>query len=261
MMYQGKFVLTILVDNKVQKDKDGKVQLPFGAQYGVRLRNKHDRRAVCKLSIDGENVSEGGFIIPANDFVDILTASQKDAAFLFTSIDSEAAYDHGKNELPTSLRGEVRAEFALEREYIQKVIRQSDVWTKSSPSPSWPSVSPTCSTGGVTTQSAGGQSLRPMSMLRGMSFAPETKTSGGMDFADMDGCTVEGGRTGQRFRSVSFDAETATTTLTLRLVGIDETEFAVKQKRKADLISEVENLSMAELLEVERILKEKRSAK
>ena len=89
------------------------------------MRNKNTRRAVCKLYIDGEDISGGGFIIGANSFVDIERPVNVDRKFKFVSLESEDAYDHGKNGANhDKKKGTIVAEFALQKElkvptYIQ----------------------------------------------------------------------------------------------------------------------------------------------
>lgn len=116
MAYKNKFVVCVIVDGNIVKELDnGQVNLPFGTEYTLRLRNKHPRRAICKLSIDGENVSSGGFIIGANSYIDIERPANIAKKFKFVSLDSEEAHDFGKNgPNPNKTKGTIVAEFALE---------------------------------------------------------------------------------------------------------------------------------------------------
>lgn len=117
MAYSSKFVLTVLRDNQIQKEfADGIVPLPFGSEYALRLRNKHDRRALIKLFIDGEEVSGGGYIVPRKDKVDIFRPVDKDAAFKFVSLDSSDAADFGKSDNKDRKKGLIEARFYLEKE-------------------------------------------------------------------------------------------------------------------------------------------------
>ena len=100
MVYSNKFVISILVDGNTQQElANGTVKLPFGAEYAIRLRNKNSRRAVAKLFVDGENVSGNGYIVPANDHVDIKRHWDKDVAFKFVELDSPEAVDAGTVKL------------------------------------------------------------------------------------------------------------------------------------------------------------------
>jgi len=119
MVYSNKFVMAVLLNGEPQKELgNGVVKLPFGAEYTLRFRNKNSRRAVVKIYVDGENVSGGGYVIPANDFVDIKRHHDKDRAFKFVSLDSPDAIDHGKNgPNEDKQKGVIEARFFLEKEY------------------------------------------------------------------------------------------------------------------------------------------------
>ena len=119
MVHSSNFVLCLLINGRVQKDrKNGTVELPFGTEYGLRLRNRHkSRRAVAHIYIDGEKVSGPGYIIDVNDFSDIKRHHDKDRAFKFVDLDSEEAYDAGKdgpNE--DKEKGTIEVRFHLEKE-------------------------------------------------------------------------------------------------------------------------------------------------
>lgn len=118
MVYSNRFVACVLVKGQPVKElSNGEVHIPFDSEYALRLRNKNDRRAVVKIYIDGENVSGGGYVIPANDFIDIKRHHDKDRAFKFVSLDSPDAVDHGKNgPNPDKQKGLIEARFYLEKE-------------------------------------------------------------------------------------------------------------------------------------------------
>jgi hypothetical protein len=119
MVYSNKFVLAVLLDGRPQEElANGVVKLPFGAEYSLRFRNKHNRRAVVKIYVDGENVSGSGYIIPANDHVDIKRHWDKDRSFKFVELNSPEAVDAGKNGPNTDKsKGVIEAHFYLEKEY------------------------------------------------------------------------------------------------------------------------------------------------
>ena len=117
MVYSNKFVMCVLHNGEVQKElANGVVKLPFSAEYTLRFRNKNDRRAVVKIFIDGENVSGNGYIVPANDYVDIKRHHDKDAAFKFVSLESPDAQEFGKDgPNHDKVKGVVEARFYLEK--------------------------------------------------------------------------------------------------------------------------------------------------
>jgi hypothetical protein len=118
MVYSSRFIMCVLRDGIPQQELgDGSVVLPFGSEYALRFRNKNpDRRAVVKVFIDGENVSAGGFVINANDKLDIERPVDNPVKFRFVSLDSSDAVDFGKNGPNTDrTKGVVEAHFSLEK--------------------------------------------------------------------------------------------------------------------------------------------------
>jgi len=117
MVYSNRFVMSVLVHGNVQKElANGVVPVDFGSEYSLRFRNKNNRRAVVRFTIDNENVSGNGYIIPANSAIDIHRHWDKDAKFKFVELDSPDAVDFGKNgpNLDGS-KGVVEARFYLEK--------------------------------------------------------------------------------------------------------------------------------------------------
>lgn len=100
MVYSSRFVVCVLVNGQPAKERaDGVVPIPFGSEYVLRFRNKNNRRAVVKFTIDGENVSGNGYIVPAHSAIDIKRHSEVDRAFKFVDLESGEAIDYGKMDL------------------------------------------------------------------------------------------------------------------------------------------------------------------
>jgi hypothetical protein len=118
MVYSNRFVACVLVNGQPQKElANGTVLLPFGQEYSLRFRNKHNRRALVKFTIDNENVSGNGYVIAANGSTDIHRHRDKDARFKFVSLDSPDAVEFGKNGPNTDgSKGVIEAKFFLEKE-------------------------------------------------------------------------------------------------------------------------------------------------
>lgn len=123
MTYSNRFVMCVLVDGQPQAElatnefANNIVELPFNTEYSLRFRNKNNRRAVVMLFVDGENVSGSGYVIPANDYIDIHQHFGKGTAFKFVSLDSAEAVDAGKNgPNPNNAKGLIEARFYLEKE-------------------------------------------------------------------------------------------------------------------------------------------------
>jgi hypothetical protein len=266
MVYSNKFVACILIDGHVQEElANGTVKLPFGSEYHLRFRNKHSRRAVVKIYIDGENVSGGGYIIPANDHVDIKRHYDKDRAFKFVELSSPEAVDAGKNgPNPDKSKGLIEAHFYLEKEPVYhhyqgpptpyKYIEEHHhhhhypkptVWPK--PYPIWCGTDRSSFTMGDavggTHCEAQNSTVRPMGGIGGQSAFGSRRSLSRMKSVHAepmkgrenyscesiptlrDGCTVEGGTTGQSFSSVYIDLEDSYTTLKIFLQGHEDLEI------------------------------------
>lgn len=121
-MYSNGFVVCVLIggeDYHVAKEReDGTVLVQAGQEYFIRLHNKNNRRAVGKIFIDGKNVSDGGYVVNANSYVDIKRYLDEDRAFKVATLSS----DESNENLLTGKYGviEVRFRFEKKNEYIQQ---------------------------------------------------------------------------------------------------------------------------------------------
>lgn len=203
-MYSKNFVVAILVDGQVQKhSKQGVVSLPFGVEYTIRLRNKNARRAVCKVFIDDENVSEGGIVIPANDYVDLERSTAKAVKFKFVSADSPEAYDAGKDNKTDDSNGVIRTEWRLERERPVHIPSPPPVTIRRPRVPPYLPYPPMW-TGGQEAYTKGGP-VQPQSLMsldaRGQKhYAEQT-------LGTIEGCTVEGSHSSQYFNTTHVPLE------------------------------------------------------
>ena len=72
MAYMNKFIVAVKHNGKILRDTDDVIYLPFGAEYGILLKNKNSVKAVVKVEIDGVDVVDGnGIIVPANESVEL----------------------------------------------------------------------------------------------------------------------------------------------------------------------------------------------
>ena len=274
MVYNNRFVLAILVNGRPQKElANGTVKLPFGVEYVLRLRNKNNRRALVKIFIDGENVSGNGYIIPANDYVDIKRHSEVDRSFKFVALDSEEAIDYGKNgPNPDKVKGVIEAQFSLEKETPKPVevhhhhhYRERKIYPPINYPPIWMGTGSgekktitydsTC-TGGMSynTGEANLQSFSTNETLRGLESPKSIIGTCSLNSVKpaqekelFDGCTVEGTKTGQRFTSTYFVSDENWTSVKVFLQGYIPDEPIVqaskpRSKKLSDLERENEEL-------------------
>ncbi len=98
------YVVSILQNNQTITEQGGKVTLPFGSEYEIRLRNKTRKRAVVDAYIDGE-IAAKGIVVNANDSIDLERyvkntghALLKGARFKFVPLGDSRVEDKGEPE-------------------------------------------------------------------------------------------------------------------------------------------------------------------
>jgi len=63
MVYKQGLIAVIKVNGKILRERDGEVQIPFGSEYSILLKNKENRRVQVGVNIDGQDVLNGHFLI------------------------------------------------------------------------------------------------------------------------------------------------------------------------------------------------------
>lgn len=227
--------MCVLLDGSIQQEREnGTVEIPFGSEYSLRFRNKHNRRAVVKIYIDGENVSDGGYVIPAGGKIDIMRHIEFDRSFKFVELNSEEAIEQGKNgSNADKVKGTIEARFHLEKPqvyYSHPIHRIARSGYRST------------MIGGAASASCGnnsnylGRSTKTCSLPDDMqqstmdcclSFNSDTGKE-----QLKDGCTVEGSSTGQSFCTTTLDIESEYTSLKLFLQGYAENNIVHKNHSK-----------------------------
>jgi hypothetical protein len=252
--YSNKFVVSVFVDGQALKEQaNGNVNIPFGSEYTIRFRNRNSRRAVVKFTIDGENVSAGGYIIEPHSHVDIERHAEIDRAFKFVSLDSSDAVEVGKNGPNDDKRkGLIEANFYFEKKRDNpKTVHHyyhhwKSYWTYTGINDLWGSGP------AVYGSSTVGHSGTPTSNTfcnldhgddeLSLNVEAEVKPKRGSIIRSCgmttppveDGCTVEGSETGQQFVSSFVDIESTCTTIKLFMQGfVIEEAKAAKAKKKA----------------------------
>lgn len=70
-MYQDKLACAIKVGGRVLREQGANVFLPFGSEYSFLIKNLNNRRAKVSITIDGQDVVDGGLIVNANSSVEL----------------------------------------------------------------------------------------------------------------------------------------------------------------------------------------------
>lgn len=202
----GGYVLCIIVDGEALKENaDGTVEVPYGAEYQIRLRNKTNRRACATIYLDDEKMQDRLVLSANNDFVDLDCDPNTKRRFKFVTLDSSEAVDAGKNRPKDKAMGVVRVEFVPEKTYTQTqptwwhgglvVGHQQGSWNPTN----------------ITSRSAETTTNQLMKQLDIKAEMAEP-TSGGL------GATVEGSISSQGFTRTTFNQDYSVAPVQLKLV-------------------------------------------
>lgn len=260
MMYQNKLVATIKVNGKVLRETNGTVAIPFGSEYSVFVKNLNSRRALVKISVDGEDGT--WLIVQPNNSIELerfIRNNNLNSGNKFKFIErTDAIEEHRGIKADDGL---VRIEYKFEREHVQQPIVDYgwDNW----PKPCFPpipwdrrgprlgdnlykSARPSAS-GSIlrSTRSTGisGQSVNTSNYATPEAFS-ETSCAFQSSSAEPTGITVDGGISHQQFvYGENFETETQSHVIVLRLVG----ELAGKKVSKPITVKTKVNCSSCNL--------------
>lgn len=62
-MYKEKFVTVVKSSGKILREHDGVVTLPFQSEYSILMKNLESRKAEVRITIDGQDVLNGGSLL------------------------------------------------------------------------------------------------------------------------------------------------------------------------------------------------------
>jgi len=215
MAYRKNFVVAIKHNGRILRELDETVNLPFGSEYSVLLKNKDSRKAVAKLEIDGQDVLDGNSII-----VDANTSVELKGFMKGTTVRNKLRFIKKTKQI-SDYRGDriddglVRVEFWFEKEETPQL------W----PEP-WGGTQIYYSnfSGGIIGSGPGanlGSSCNNVST----NYTAPVKCK-----ADDNGITVKGSETYQGYTYGSTKPlELASTVITLRLSGFTKTKKKVKK--------------------------------
>jgi hypothetical protein len=116
MVYKQDFIVVVKCNGKILREKDGIINLPFGSDYSLLLKNLSSRKANINVSIDGSDVLSGSSLIIRPDtsmelegFLENHLVKNK---FRFIQKTQEIQ-DHRGDKIDDGL---IRVEFAFEKE-------------------------------------------------------------------------------------------------------------------------------------------------
>lgn len=71
MMYTSKLAVAVKSGGKVLREFGDIVYVPFDSEYSILIKNLNNVRALVKITIDGENVTDDGVVVNANSHIDL----------------------------------------------------------------------------------------------------------------------------------------------------------------------------------------------
>ena len=244
MTYKRNFVAVIKVNGRVLRESGDQVELPFGSEYSVLLKNLNSVRAEAQITIDGK-VAGPWYILGPNESVEIErfnNSGNSDRGNRFKFIERTDAVEKGRGVQVED--GLVRVEFKKEKIHEQpKVVEHHtyhhhyDYWDYRPwkyVEPVWPYVPPVTWCGGITSQSGsslGGSQLMALNnvslnnsngLLRSSNFQVKMMKSADIQEQSFNdaGITVPGSESNQKFVSVQgFETESPSEVITVKLVG------------------------------------------
>jgi hypothetical protein len=119
MMYQNKLAVAIKHNGKILRENKDLVQLPFGSEFSVLVKNLNSRRVKFTLHIDGTDVLDGQeIIVNANSETEMkrfIRNGNMNEGNAFKFIERTAAIEDGPRGIKVD-DGVVRVEFWFEQE-------------------------------------------------------------------------------------------------------------------------------------------------
>jgi len=123
-MFQNKFVCAVKVNGKILRESSNLVTLPFGAEYEILLKNLNSRRAMVKVSVDGQDATEGTrLILQPNSSITLqrfIRNGNMSSGNRFKFIERTAGIESHRGIKEDD--GLIRAEFWAEKEVAEETI-------------------------------------------------------------------------------------------------------------------------------------------
>jgi len=140
-MYQDRLAVAIKTNGKVLRegksagsDRDDTVFIPFGSEYSIYVKNMNSVRALVRIEIDGESVTDGmSLIVEANDDIEIerfVKNRNMDTGLRLKFIERTQKIEDGPRGIKTE-DGLIRVEYEFEREpakIVPSPIYQPTYW-------------------------------------------------------------------------------------------------------------------------------------
>lgn len=233
MVYNNKLIACVKVDGKVLREKNSSVELPFGTEYTILLKNLNSKRAVVNIEIDGQDIGNGDrLVINPNESLNLERYITSNHRFKFIEKTEEISDYRG--DRPDD--GLIRISYSFEKD-------KSNYWSPFDPwFPQWYKFSevtydihtntPTskssyvsCDSGDWTTQDC---------VYKNESNSDDKVN---LNYINTSGITVPGSKSNQQFEHINtIETENETHVIVLSLVGYKKQKEQLVQVQKPILV-------------------------
>lgn len=227
MAYNNNFIVSVLVNNKPLRELNvqGKrtCTLPFGSEYKIRLKNKHNVRAMASISIDGTDVLCGSkIVLGPKETVDVERfVDDSDGGSKFKFISLEQGEQTGEIQDPDHHEnGVIRVEFEKELELGTLLSRPKVALDSSQPRGIDSTLFASC---------VGPSTPLTSDTIDSYTTVSANMTSNSIDLPKQEkGATVEGSHSDQKFSKVSgFSTEGVSTVIEIFLKGPSSDQWGI----------------------------------
>lgn len=228
MMYKKNLVVAVKVNGQVLRESSDRVELPFGSEYSILLKNLDTVRVQAKISIDGQDAS-GWLVVNPNDSMEVERfVKNLDRGNRFKFIERTDKIESHRGVKAED--GLIRVEFKREKVYETPKVVEHHTYHHHDYDYTWPYwkynyrtwpyyepfVTYTSTSGLGATQCSVNTSC---GQLKAQSFNL-MRSSANMDIVEQEaGITVPGSVSEQKFVSVSDFATEKSEVIVLHLVG------------------------------------------
>jgi hypothetical protein len=223
MTYKKNFVLAVKVNGKILRESGEEVQLPFGSEYSVLLKNLNPVRAMAQISIDGKEATTW-LVLPANGEMEVerfLRSDNLKQGNRFKFIErTQAVEDHRGVQLEDGLlRVEFKKEYVVELPKIEHIYHHHDYYWPYHPRPFIPYNSPYTWSSNISngTRSLGALN-KSLSSVQAQNMMLSAQCMSKQD-ENTSGITAPGAVSNQQFVTVSSFQTEESEVLTLKLIG------------------------------------------
>lgn len=239
-MFRNNFVVSLKSGEKFFRENGERVEVPFGAEYSIFLKNLNSRKAVIKVSIDGKSVLDGqSLVIYPNTALELegyMDGNQAKNKFKFIKMTKQIENFRGT----TPEDGIIAVEYDFEKELpVRKdVFYVPNTWYQYPTNITWTYTNNTYTTwsnsqgatgiqGDAGLSGATGSIGKTRNLNNNASISCYNMSTPTMDSAftavDNNGITVKGSDVNQQFYSTYVgEMENRPTVMSLKMFGISK---------------------------------------